>query len=100
MTPSSRLIPVAKVRRNEASSSSMTFSDERLLGLELGELAAHLSHQPGHQPAEGRLGEAEVSIAVTHGAAENTADDVPGLDVDGQLPVGDGEKRWRAGGRR
>jgi len=67
------------------------FFDQSLLGLQLGELAAHLPDQSGNQAAERRLGKAEVGVAVAHGAAQDAADDVARLDVRGQLPVGDRE---------
>ena len=65
--------------------------DERLLRLQLGELATHLLDQPGHEFADRRLRKAEVGIAVAHGAAQDAADDIAGLDVRGQLPVGNRE---------
>ena len=49
ITPSSRLMPVASVRRNELSSSSITFSISVCWASQFGELPAHLSDQPGHQ---------------------------------------------------
>ena len=67
------------------------FFDQSLLGLQLGELAAHLPDQSGNQAAERRLGEAEVGVAVAHGAAQDAADDIARLDVRRQLAVGDRE---------
>ena len=63
--------------------------DQRLLGLQFGELLPHLLHQSGNELADRRLRKAEVGIAVTHGAAQDAADDVTGLDVRRQLAVGD-----------
>ena len=67
------------------------FFDQSLLGLQLGELAAHLPDQSGNQAAERRLGKAEVGVAVAHGAAQDAADDIARLDVRRQLAVGDRE---------
>ena len=62
--------------------------DEGLLRAQLGELSAHLLHEPRNQAAERRLRESEVGVSVAHGAAQDAADDVSGLDVRGKLSVG------------
>ena len=62
--------------------------DQSLLRFQFGELSAHLPDQSGDQFAERRLGEPKVGVAVTHGAAQDAANDISGLDVRRQLAVG------------
>ena len=55
--------------------------DQRLLGLQFGELPLPSAPPVRNELADRRLRKAEVGIAVTHGAAQDAADDVAGLDV-------------------
>ena len=65
--------------------------DEFLLGGELRIGLAHIGHQLRDEAAEERLGKAQESVTVADGAAQDAADDVAGLHVGRELPVGDGE---------
>ena len=65
--------------------------DEFLLCGQLGIGAAHLLHEGGHEQTEEGVTTTEEGVGITHGAAEDAADDVTGFGVGGQLSVGDGE---------
>ena len=67
------------------------FLYQNLLGFEFRELRAHLRHEVFHQRVDEGLVEAEESVAIADGAAQDAADDIARARVGGQLPVGDGE---------
>ncbi len=54
-------------------------------------MLTHLSDEHRQQVVNEGLGELQEGVAVTHGAAEDTADDVAGAIVGRQLAVGNGE---------
>ena len=65
--------------------------DKLLLGWQLGECSAHLLYQYVDELIHERLFLVEECVGVTHGTAQDTADDIAGLGIAWQLAVGDGE---------
>ena len=61
---------------------------ELLLPGDFGVGRAHVVDELAHEAAEEGFGEAEEGVAVAHGAAQDAAYHVAGLDVGGQLAVG------------
>ena len=61
---------------------------ELLLLCDFGVGGSHVVHELVHQAAEEGFGESEEGVAVAHGAAQDAAYHVAGLDVGGQLSVG------------
>ena len=61
------------------------------MSLELRVSATHLCHEHGHELVHECLFLVEECIGVSHGTAEDAANDVSGLGVAWQLTVGDGE---------
>ncbi len=65
--------------------------DKYLLRYEFGVGVAHCFDEDRHEAVEKGFAPSEEGVAVAHCTAQDTADDVAGSRVRGQLPVGDGE---------
>ena len=89
------LIQKADTRLQRAEESVFFFLDnlfnQDLLGNQFGISIAHLLDQHRQELIHERLFLSEERISVTHGTAQDAADDVARLGIRRQLPVGDGE---------
>ena len=65
--------------------------DESLLECDFRIELTHIAHELAHETAEERFSEAEEGVAVAHGTAKDSADDIAGLHIGRKLSVGDGE---------
>ena len=65
--------------------------DESLLESDFRIELTHIAHELAHETAEERFSEAEEGVAVAHGAAKDSADDITRLHIGRKLSVGNGE---------
>ena len=65
--------------------------DKLLLADKFGILSAHLADKGVDKPVDEGLFETEESVAVADSTAQDSADDISGFGIAGQLPVGDAE---------